>query len=333
MVSGCIGVLIAMVGLDAQSGVFRFGFGNVNFIKGLGLLPILLGVFALPNILRTISSKSYEEEISGQFVVDNHQKITKEELKQSMPSILRSSVIGCLIGAMPGTGAAIASFMSYNDAKNSSKHPELFGTGVLEGVAAPEAANNAVSATSLIPLFTLGIPGSVVAATLVGALTMHGLVPGPGLFKNYGDIMYSVMIGTIFINMFMFLQGKFLSGVFSKVAKVPQVLILPMLLVICVSGAFSFSNSMFDVYVLIVVGLFAYVITKLGFPGAPIVIGIILGPLAEINLSRALVMAEGDLSIFVTRPFSLLFIILTIVFVVVTVRKNKQQLKKSELKV
>ena len=330
MIAGCIGVLISMVGLDAQSGVFRFGFGNVNFLKGLGLLPVLLGAFALPNLLDMIFSKSYENQFVNQFEVDLTQKVTKEEMKKSMPGILRSSIIGSLIGAMPGTGAAIASFLSYNDAKNSSKNPELFGTGVIEGVAAPEAANNAVSATSFIPLFTMGIPGSVVAATLVGALSMHGLIPGPGLFKNHGIIMYAVMIGFIFINIFMFLQGKLLAKYFAKVSKVPQTLIIPMLLVICAAGAFSISNNMFDVWVMLACGITFYIIKKLGFFGAPIVIGIILGPLAEINLSRSLVMSEGSLLIFFTRPVSLIFIILTIVYIVMTVRSNKRQSKNSQ---
>jgi putative tricarboxylic transport membrane protein len=315
LLAGCFGVLISMVGLDEMSGALRFTFGQLRLMTGLGLVPVLLGLFAIAIILLRVYEEfrgSKEEKV---FKLDKNDKLTLPEVKQCLPDILRSTVIGSIIGAIPGVGTGVAAFISYNEAKRHSKYPEKFGAGAIEGVAAPETANNAVTGTSLIPLFTLGIPGSAVAATLLGALMMHGLIPGPNLFRNQGPMIYAIMIGFVIMQLFMLVQGKFLSAFFAKVTTVPKVLLVSVLLVTCFAGAFSLNNSVFDIYILLVFGIISYTFRILGIPAVPIILGYILGPVAEFNLRRALVMSDGSYSIFFTRPISLIFLILTIVFI------------------
>jgi putative tricarboxylic transport membrane protein len=324
IISGCLGFLISTIGMDQNSGVLRFTFGNLNLMRGLGILPVLLGVFAIPIILEKILDNSYTEEYQSSIKLKSEDHLSREEIKRCLPHIFKSSLIGSFIGAIPGAGAAIAAYICYNEARRSSKNPELFGKGAVEGVAAPEAGNNAVTGSSLIPLFTLGIPGSVVAATLIGALTMQGLVPGPELFRSQGVTIYAIMSGLVFVNIFMFFQGKVLTKYFSKITKVPQILLIPVLVLFCVAGSFAFSNSIFNVFVFIFFGMLCYLMSKLGFPAVPIVLGMILGPIAEINLQRALVMSEGSLLIFIQRPISLFFIIITFGFLIIIKHQNKK---------
>jgi putative tricarboxylic transport membrane protein len=194
----------------------------------------------------------------------------------------------------------------------------------LEGIAAPESANNAVTGSSFIPLFTLGIPGSVAAAAMIGAFTIHGMQVGPSLFRTQGPLLYAIMVGLIFVNIFMFVQGKFLSKLFVKISKVPQILLIPSIMLFCVAGAYSNEGLHFDVYIMFVTGVVMYILQKFGFLGAPFVLGIILGPLAEENLKRSLVMSDGSWLIFLKRPISLVFILIAIVFTVFAIRKNRQ---------
>ncbi|MCT4596436.1 MAG: tripartite tricarboxylate transporter permease [Vallitalea sp.] len=327
VISGCFGVFLAMVGLDVMSGTVRFTFGNIRLMSGLGLIPVLLGLFAIEIVLGHVYTIFNKDELDDASQVDLSDKLEMSELKASLPAIFKGTFIGTIIGAIPGIGTGVASFLSYNEAKRTSKHPEKFGKGAIEGVAAPEAGNNAVTGASLIPLLTLGVPGSAVAATLLGAFMMHGLVPGPNLFKDQGTIMYAIMIGLVFINIFMFLQGKLLVKFFAKVTKVPNALLVPILLITCIAGAFSYKNTLFYVYILLIFGALSYVIKKLGFPPVPIVLGYILGPIVEFNLRRALVMSEGSYTIFFTRPISVAFIILTVGFMFMLTRQQKKQKK------
>jgi len=326
IIMGLIGCLISTVGLDPLSGTQRFVFGNINLISGLGLLPILLGLFVIPNVLNKILDKSFLEKYKINVKIDFSDKLRISEIKQCMATVLKSSGIGILIGSIPGPGSAIAAFISYNEAKISSKHPEEFGHGVLEGIAAPESANNAVTAASLIPLLTLGVPGSAAAAVLLGALTMHGLIPGPSLFKEQGTIIYAMMIGLIFVNLFMFVQGKLLIKYFAKITTVSQKLLIPILLLLSITGAFAYKESLFDIKVLLVAGFVSYVLNKLEFPAVPLLLGMILGPIAELSFKQSLVMSEGSWLIFITRPISLFFIVIMIL----TLLKSPKTVKKSE---
>lgn len=325
---GCFGYFISCIGVDAASGATRFTFDNVFMMKGLSLLPILLGVFAFPNILNQIYTKGYLNVLKNRKKLDAADKLSREEIKECMPAITKSTLIGSVVGAIPAAGAAIAAFMAYNEAKRASKKGSEFGTGVLEGVAAPEAANNAVTGTSLIPLFTLGIPGSIVAALLIGAFAMQGLTPGPTLFKTQAPLMYALMVGMIICNVAMFLEGKYLLRLFVQVSKVPQQILFTGLALFCVAGSYASSGIIFDVYVLLIMGLVMYFIQRFGFPGAPFILGMVLGPLMEANLKNSLVMSDGSWLIFFQRPISLAILIIAAFFTTYSVIKTRQ-LKKA----
>jgi putative tricarboxylic transport membrane protein len=324
IVSGCIGVLVSMVGMDLITGAARFTFSNLNLYAGIKLLPALLGVFAISRMIDRMNLSNNNIAVTDIEDTGKDDKLYKQEIKSVIPTILKSSFIGTFIGAIPGAGGGIASFISYNEAKRCSKKGEEFGTGELKGIAAPESANNGATAATLIPLLTLGIPGDVVAATLLGAFIMHGLIPGPNLFQEQGTIMYSIMIGIVISNIFMFIQGKHLLKYFVKITRVPQNLLTAILVVVCCTGAFSFANAIFDVYILLFFGAISYYLQKLEFPPVPIVLGIVLGPIAESNLRSALVMSGGSFSIFFTRPISLLFLLLTVILIVLLKKQIKR---------
>lgn len=324
LVMGCLGFCVAMIGVDDASGASRFSFGNVYMLKGLGMLPVLLGTFAIPGIFNRYRTRDYQEISADMRIrIDKSDRLTVKDVKSCLPVLIKGTAIGSFVGAVPGAGAGIAAFISYNEARRASKHPEEFGKGALEGIAAAECANNAVSGCSLIPLFTLGIPGSVVAALIVGAFTMHGLVPGPTLFRDQAPLMYAIMVGLVVCNIVMFLEGKLLLRLFYNLTKVSPKIITAGLGIFCVAGSYSFSNNMFNVYVLLSVGIIIYLLTKFGFPTAPFVLGIILGPLAEVNLKNSLVMSDGSLMIFAKRPICFGILLFTIVFTAYSMKKAR----------
>ncbi len=327
LISGCIGFMISMVGMDSLSGIYRFTFGNLELSSGFNTIGVMLGVFALPAVFEKIEKKLYKDGSTVDIEIDKEKGFGWSDFKKHFATMLKSSGIGVGIGALPGAGAAVAAFVSYNEAKRVSKHPEEFGKGSIEGVVAPESGNNAVTAASLIPLLTLAVPGSAAAAALTGALMIHGMVPGPQLFSTQGPAMYAILIGVLFANIFMLVQGKLLARFFAKISKVPQMVLIPALLIFCFAGAFSAANSEFNVSVLLAFGIFAYIFTKLDFPTVPLVLGMILGPIAETNLRNSLIMSGGSFSIFFTRPISLVILILAVVFIVI-LRRQAVKLEK-----
>ncbi|MBF9018293.1 MULTISPECIES: tripartite tricarboxylate transporter permease [unclassified Oceanispirochaeta] len=331
---GCVGFFLAMIGLDNISGVFRFTFDSMYLYGGLSFIGILMGVFAISKVMIDMSDHFYhkksvvqipsDEEIS----LDTHDKLTLSDMKNSIRTIFKSSAIGVVIGAIPAAGGGIAAFMSYNEAKRSSKHPETFGQGEIEGVAAAESANNAITGSSLIPMLTVGIPGSGGAAALMGALTIQGLAPGPMLFKDFGFEMYAIMIGLILINIFMYFQGIGLMRFFVKVTKVPDSFILASLVFLCAAGTYSAGRNIFDVFILMGSGIVFFVFHRFNYPLIPVVLGFILGSLAEDNFRRTLVMSNGSLSIFLNRPICIVFIVLTVLILIGVARQNSRADKK-----
>lgn len=239
--------------------------------------------------------------------------------------LLKSSVLSILIGAMPGAGGGIAQFVSYNEAKRSSKHRELFGHGSLEGLAAAESSNNAVVGSAMIPLLTLGIPGDGVTAILLGALTMKGLTPGPTLFTAQANITYAIILGSLVANLILLYQGYFLTQAISRIIQVSYKFLCPMLMIFCFAGAFANANNKNEMIMIVPLAIFAYVIEKLGFSVVPMMLGLILGPLVESNLTRSLIISEGNPMIFFTRPISLTIFIITIIFVWIFARMNAQE--------
>ena len=247
--------------------------------------------------------------------------------------MLLSGIIGVIIGIIPGTGASMASFFSYDRAKRMSKRPQDFGHGSIEGISACETANNAVTGATLIPLLTMGIPGDGSVAIMLGALMINGLTPGPNLFVETGPIMYAIMIGLIFVNVFMFLQGKFLTKWFAKIISVPVAVLTPIIVMFCFAGAFSVNASLFDIGVTLVFAFIAYVVNKFGFSTIPILLGLVLGTLTEENFRRSLVLSDGSWSIFVSSPISiifLLFIFITVFLIVKSQLKDNNKGAQSE---
>lgn len=325
LVSGAIGMIVASVGIDSISGLTRFTFGKVKMYNGIKMIAVLLGVYAIAQLISRVNGNDKGGQASS-LVVEKGKKdrVTLAEVKSTAPVMLKSSVIGSIIGAIPGTGSAIAAYIAYNEAKRTAKPDEHFGEGELRGIAAPESANNGATASCLIPLLTLGIPGDAVAATLMGAFTMHGLVVGPKLFQDSGPIIYAMMIGCVIAQLFMYTQGRYLMPVFVKITHIPQDLLTALLMVICCAGAFAIANTVFDVHIMLIFGVIAYVMSKFDFPAVPIVLGMVLGPIAESNLRNALTMSNGSWSIFIKRPICLGFIILTFVFIILLKHGTKK---------
>lgn len=239
--------------------------------------------------------------------------------------LIKSSALSILIGAMPGAGGGIAQFVSYNEAKRGSKHRELFGHGSLEGLAAAESSNNAVVGSAMIPLLTLGIPGDGVTAILLGALTMKGLTPGPTLFTAQANITYAIIIGNLIANFILLYQGYYLTQAISRIIQVSYKYLCPMLMIFCFAGAFANSNNKNEMIMIVPLAIFAYIIDKLGFSVVPMMLGLILGPLVESNLTRSLIISEGNPMIFFTRPISLTIFIITVIFVWIFIRMNAQE--------
>jgi len=314
---GAFGVFISTIGVDMINGTQRFNFGSMYMRAGIGIIPAIIGLFSVSEILLK-ASKLKTMKPYGLVKVDGKDGLTKEEIKLCLPTILRSSGIGTIIGAIPGAGAVIAAFIGYAQAKKASKHPEEFGKGSIEGVAAAEAANNAVTSSSLIPMLTLGVPGSVVAAIVMGALMMKGLIPGSGLFIEQKVMTYTVMVGMVIINIFMYFQAKFFIKLFVKVTLVRPPLLMVMVLAMALTGTFAVNNTLTDVVIVIVFALFGYILVKLDFSLPPLVLGMVLGPLAENAMRQSLLMSGGSFLIFLTRPICLFFIIIAFLSVVMT---------------
>ena len=325
LVSACLGLLISCIGTDPMTSYDRFTFGIPRLYLGLDLAVCLIGLFALVEILAKAEKKLGELRLDTAKMHDDG-KITRQEYKRMIRPVLMSSIIGVLVGIIPGTGASEASWFSYNTAKNLSKHPEEFGHGSVEGIAAAESANNAVTGATLIPLLTLGIPGDGTVAIMLSALMINGLNPGLSLFTTDGDIMYAIMLGLILVNLFMFIQGKFLTTLFAKVVSIPQEILTPIIVIFCFAGAYSVNENYFDVAVALVFGALAWLLRKLDLPPVPILLGLVLGRMTETNFRRALLISNGDPSIFLSSIYCKIFLALIIIAVGAIVRgKLKEQ--------
>lgn len=312
LASGVIGLIIGTIGIDILTGYPRFTFGSDSLQSGISLVPAMIGLFSLSQVMIQVEKKKENEQKSvPKSKVIGRVLPTLKEFKSILPTILRSSGIGTFVGMLPGAGGDIGSWIGYNEAKRFSKNKAEFGKGHIEGVAAPEAANNAVTGGALVPLLTLGIPGSSTTAVLLGGLTIQGLVPGHALFTTHANITYSVIIGFIIANILMGIIGLFGAKLFVKASQVPTVFLSPIIVVLCVVGSYAINNNFFDVWVMLAFGLLGYFLRKTGFHPAPIILGMILGPIAENGLRQSLLMSQGDLlGYFFSRPISIVLIIL-----------------------
>ena len=324
LISACLGLLISCVGSDPMTSYDRFTFGISRLYLGLDLAVCLIGLFALVEIMSKAEKRLDRLNLDTTQIKDDG-IITKEEYKRMARPMLLSSLIGVMVGIIPGTGASEASWFSYNTAKNMSKHPEEFGHGSVEGIAAAEAANNAVTGATLIPLLTLGIPGDGTVAIMLSALMINGLNPGLTLFTTQGNIMYAIMLGLILVNIFMLLQGKFLPRLFAKVVSIPQEILTPIIVIFCFAGAYSVNENFFDVGVALIFGMLAWILRKLELPPVPILLGLVLGSMTETNFRRALLISNGNPKIFFSSVYCIIFLVLILLAVGTIVRGKMKE--------
>ncbi|MCD6122639.1 MAG: tripartite tricarboxylate transporter permease [Spirochaetales bacterium] len=314
-----LGIFIRTIGSDPITGSSRFTFGIFNLVGGIPFLPHLIGLFAVSEFFVQIGRKitSSKKDIVAPVSKNREDNIvTWKEFKTNIKTIIRSTLIGIGIGALPGSGSAISAFVSYGAAKNSSKEPEKFGKGSLEGVFAAETGNNAVTGGALIPLLTLGIPGDAITAIMLGVFLVHGLVPGPDLFVKSANIIYAIFIGLIVANILHFFIASLGLRLFTKLLSISRAILFPIVILICVAGAYTVNSNIFDVYVMIFFGVLGYIMKRFNFPVAPLMMGYILGALLETSLIQAMILSNGSVLPIFTRPISLLFVVLTVFFII-----------------
>lgn len=304
-----LGLLLGFVGLDLFTAMPRFTFGRNELMDGVGIVPLVMGLFGISEILLNIEQplkrEIYETRIKGLFPSLKDWAVAKW-------AILRGTFIGFFLGILPGGGAVLASFVSYGVEKRFSKYPERFGTGVIEGVAAPESANNAAAQASFIPLLSLGIPPNVVMAVLFGGLLIHGIQPGPLLIQKHPDLFWGVVMSMYVGNAMLLALNLPLIGMWVKVLKVPYVILFPLILLFCLIGVYSINNSTFDIFLMILFGVVGYLMQKFGFEPAPLALAYVLSPLLETALRQSLNISGGNFTIFFTRPISLICMIIVL---------------------
>jgi putative tricarboxylic transport membrane protein len=311
-----VGLLLGMVGSDVNTGVQRFTFGITELSDGIGFIVVAVGVFAIGEIMANLGDKEERRVFSAAV---KHLFPSKEDLRRSIGPILRGTTIGSFFGVLPGTGPAIASFASYMLEKKIAADPSRFGNGAIEGVAAPESANNADAQCKFIPMLTLGLPASGVMALMLGALIIQGIQPGPEVMSQRPDLFWGLIASMWIGNLMLVVLNLPLIGLWVKLLQVPYRLLFPAIMAFSAIGIYSVNNSSFEIYLTALFGIFGFVCMKLGFPPAPMLLGYVLGPMMEENLRRAMLMSGGDPSVLVTRPISLAFIIATVAILLVMV--------------
>jgi putative tricarboxylic transport membrane protein len=315
--SAMLGLLLATIGLDLVYGTNRFTFGNPNMMGGLNFIAVLIGLFAIPEILNMVWNPASHDGVARSL---GKNKVTFQEYKQSFKSIVRGSFIGVFLGSIPGIGAAPSAFLSYSEARRKSPNRENFGKGEIEGVAASEAGNNGVAGATLIPLLALGVPGDVITAIIMGAFMIHGLQPGPMMFILNVDIIYGLFIGLIVSSVFLFFIGSVAIRGFKYVADIPRGVLFPAVLILCIYGVFAVNNNIFDVGVMFAMGGVGFVMLRYKVPAAPFLIAFILGPLLEDNFRQSMLMSGSSGWVLFRGPITWFFWTLTAITVFAIVR-------------
>jgi putative tricarboxylic transport membrane protein len=325
------GIILGLIGLDTMSGRPRFTFDRMELLDGVGLVPIVMGIFGISEVLlnieQVVQRDVFKTTIKGLLP-------TAKDWKESAGPIARGSVLGFFLGILPGGGAVISSFLSYALEKKLSRHPERFGKGAVEGVAGPESANNAATGGAFIPLMTLGIPPNVIMAMLLGAFMIHGVTPGPLMMKQNPGLFWGVIASMYIGNIMLLILNLPLIGIWVQILKVPYKILFPLILLFCLIGVYSVNNMVFDIYVMLVFGIVGYLMKKFDYEGAPLVLAFVLGPMMENNLRKSLITSQGDFSIFFTRPLAaaslLIAIILLISPFIPWLRKKREEIPKEE---
>ncbi len=331
LISGALGFLAATVGMDPVTGGARFGFGSLELLKGLSFVPLLIGLFAIPEVINQLTRSRH---MKGKAIIANanidyniktnvmkQDKLTWEEFKESFPHMIRGGIVGLVLGVIPGLGATPAAFISYERARRFSKNPNEFGSGSLEGVAAAEAGNNAVNGPTLVPLLTLGVPGDVITAVMLGAFMIFDLHPGPMLFVQHIDFIYGLFCALIMCDVALRLVGSIFIRYAHYVTRVPTSFVFPCVLILCVFGSYAVNNNLFDVMMMFLFGVIGFIMLSFKVPTVPFLIAFVLAPLLERGLRRSLVISDGSLLIFFQSPIAIFFYILTI-FAVYSITKG-----------
>ncbi|MBQ7534987.1 MAG: tripartite tricarboxylate transporter permease [Stomatobaculum sp.] len=334
LISGLIGLLASTVGMDSFVGYARYTFKIAYLQTGLSMIVVMIGLFSISQVLQLVSSSN--NAIVDDELIKNLKpaKFTPKDIFRYPLTYIRSSIIGIIVGIIPGAGGSIAAFISYNEARRASKHPELFGTGIREGIAATECSNNTVTGGALIPMLTLGIPGSTACAVMLGGMMVHGLLPGNDLFTVQAKVIYPVMAGMFFANLFFMIIGISCAKYFAFIARVPIYLLAPVIVVLCTIGSFAISNNMVDVYVMILFGLIGYFLIKFEFDITPVVLGLILGRIAEGGLGRAIMInkgsAAGTVRDLLSSPICIVLLVVSIVSLFAPLYREYKEKKKAK---
>lgn len=330
LISTMLGIMIATIGTDGATGMPRFTFGNISLLSGVLLVPLVIGVFGFSQVMQMSHAKETDyTELKSTKLRIRDAVITKKEAKYCAPIVLRSGVVGTVVGILPGSGATIAAFLCYLMNKKVSKRGKEFGTGIPDGIAASEAANNAAAAGAFAPLLALGIPGSGTAAVLLSGLMMWGLTPGPQLFTDEPEFCWGLISSMYVGNILCLAMGMLMIPLLVRLISVPSKLISPVVVTLCFIGAFAASNEVNNLYVMLLGGLAGYFMNKYDYPTAPMLLAFVLTPTIEKNLYRALMVNNGSLSIFWERPITLGLLIATVALMVApvvlkAVRKGKK---------
>ena len=301
LLMGALGLLLGLTGMDSMNAVPRFTFGRMEMLDGVGLVPVVMGIYGIGEIFLNIEKEQKQEIYIGKL---KGLLPTLKDWAVSIWPIIRGTVIGFFVGILPGGGSTVATFISYAVEKRISKHPEKFGKGAIEGVASPESANNAGAIGCYIPLLTLGIPPNVVMALLLGAFMVHGVQPGPLLMKQNPGLVWGVITSMYIANIMLLILNLPLIGIWVYLLRIPYKILFPLILLFCMIGAYSSSGAVFDLYIMVLFGLVGYFMKKFEYEAAPLVLAYVIGPLLENNLRKSLIMTQGDFSAFFLRPIS-----------------------------
>jgi len=328
LMAASIGLAASTVGMELIFGVRRFTFGSMTLLDGFGPLPMFIGMFAFSEIFMALTESREKLNSKPELIVGKESRLTFKEYWSQRTVLLIGGIVGSFIGILPGIGGSTASFLAYAEAQRRSKTPEKFGTGCLEGVAAPEAASNAQASGALVPVLTLGIPGDVVTALIIGALVAHGIRPGPLMFvENLGQV-YMIYICMVFAVITLAIVGTAGVRVFYNLVKVKKSILFPLIVVICVIGTFAARTNFFDSFSMLGFGILGYALKRGGFPIPPLAIAFIIGPFLENSMRQSLILSRGSPVIFFTRPISLFLMILSVFICIYMVRRNIKENRK-----
>ncbi len=333
VLSGLLGILMASIGTDAITGVTRFSFGLDTLKFGIDMLPAMIALIALTQVVQKLRDFVISHgKLDDANKIDN-EGLTVKEMRSIIPACTRSSAIASILGAMPGVGGGVAQFMCYNECRRASKHPEKFGKGSLEGIAAAESSNNAVVGSAMIPLLTLGIPGDGVTALLLGAFILHGIQPGPTMFTKQGVIAYSIILGCLVANLFLYPIGLLLTRAVAKIIQVRYTYLAPVIIMFCFAGAFAATGNTKELILVAAILVFSYVLVVLDISSTPLMLGMILADIMEMNFVTSMMSYDKDYLIFFKRPISCVILILTVILVISMLRINKkvEALNKAQL--